>query len=399
LAVPIVLETPQRESGGRSPHRLAALDGLRALAIVWVMLFHYCYFWTPAAPDGLPLVAYGAAHASLPFVSVGYLGVHLFFVISGFVILMTIERADNLGEFLLRRAIRLWPALLLFGTATFVIVSLYGPKELQVGWWEYLFSLVVLPPQHVALLVGASNWQWLDGAYWSLWVEVKFYFVLGFLYFAFSRNVIGAWLVYELFAIVIGVADFAIGGKLLHIANGFFFAPFVPYFSFGLAAYSVWCGRDTIAVRLLTALAIVHICLVSAADLAQQPPPTVSHLLEFVSGQAAIFLLFYLFAWRRAELRFFQWSPLARVGRASYGIYLLHQNVGVTILSASLFAAAIPGLFGLLFVLAAVTASALIIYESVEKPAQAWLKRRLFSGQAHKTRPLPEELAREPAGT
>ncbi len=398
MARPILLETSQQDSGRRTPHRLAALDGLRALAIIWVMLFHYCYFWTPAAPEGLPLVAYGAAHAALPYVSVGYLGVHLFFVISGFVILLTLERTKSLGEFLLRRAIRLWPALLLFGTATFIIVGLYGPKELRVGWWEYLLSLVVLPPQHVALLVGGGNWHWLDSAYWSLWVEVKFYFVLGFLFFAFSRNVIGAWLVYELFAIVIGVADFAIGGKLLHIANGFFFAPFVPYFSFGLAAYSVWCGRDTIAVRLLTALAIVHVCLVSVADLAQRPPSTVSHLLEFISGEAAIFLLFYLLAWRRAELTIFQWSPLARVGRASYGVYLLHQNVGVTVLSASLFAAAIPGLVGLLFVLAAVTAIAVIIFESVEKPVQAWLKRRLFNGEAHKPAPRLEEPANEHAG-
>jgi peptidoglycan/LPS O-acetylase OafA/YrhL len=185
---------------------------------------------------------------------------------------------------------------------------------------------------------------------------------------------------------------------MLDVANGFFFAPFVPYFSFGLAAYSVWCGRDTIAVRLLTALAVVHICLVSAADIAQNPPATIPLLVEIIIGQAAIFLLFYFFAWRRARLSLFQWSPLVRVGRASYGVYLLHQNVGVTVLSASLFAAATPGLFGLLLVLAGVTTSALVVYERVEKPAQAWLKRRLLSASGRQRAPRPEGSAHQHAG-
>src|ERR1044071_1527464 len=110
-------------------HRLAALDGLRALAIAWVILFHYAYFWTPAG--AAPLVPYGDAYAWVPFAAVGFLGVHLFFMISGFVILLTLEQTSDFKEFMVRRVVRLWPALFLLGSVTFVVVSVFGPEQFR----------------------------------------------------------------------------------------------------------------------------------------------------------------------------------------------------------------------------------------------------------------------------
>jgi peptidoglycan/LPS O-acetylase OafA/YrhL len=383
--VTFVLVAPERaitsSEAHNQGHRLDALDGFRALAISWVVLYHYCFFWTPAG-EGRPLVAYGNAFAELPFVSVGYLGVHLFFVISGFVILLTLERTRSLKEFLIRRAVRLWPALLLCGTVTFAFMHLLGPHELQVGRWEYALSLIAVPPQHVALLVGAHDWTWLDGAYWSLWVEAKFYCIIGFCYFVFPRRALAAWMAYELFTIAVGVASFASGDSKLQMLDGFLFQPYVPYFSFGLAAYAVWSGQKGLSVRLLTALSIAHIVLVSAMHLVSTPEPIAVRTGEFFVGQAAIFLLVYLFAWVKLPLRTLQWSPLVHFGRASYGVYLLHQNIGITILSAPLFAGTLPGLLGIVLVIATVTAIAVAAYEFFELPLQAWLKARLLADKA-----------------
>lgn len=362
--------------------RLDTLDSLRALAVASVVFYHYFWFWTPAG-NGNPLIAYGDAFAHLPVLSIGYLGVNLFFVISGFVILLTLERTKGLKEFFLRRTVRLWPPLLIFGTATFLIVSAFGPQELRVGWWEYVLSLIVLPPQHVAMLMGGGDWKWLDGAYWSLWVEVKFYIVIGLLYFALSKRVIAAWIVFELLTMAIGLQSYAVDSRPWHMLDGFLFEPYVPYFSFGLAAYSMWSGRGGKDVHLLAALAIVHATLVTLIDFAQQPPQTPWHYMEVAAGQMAIFGVFYLFAWRKLQFSALRWPPLVRVGRASYGIYLLHQNVGITILSMPLLAAPLPGLLAALLVTAGITATAVLVFERVERPLQTQLKQRLFHGDVY----------------
>ncbi|MFA5898197.1 MAG: acyltransferase [Hyphomicrobium sp.] len=365
-------------SGDESAARLDALDGLRALAVLAVALYHYCYFWTPAG-SGTSLVAYGETHAWIPFVGSGYLGVHLFFIISGFVILLTLEKTEDPLAFLLRRAIRLWPALLLFGTATFLIVSNFGPPSLRVGWWEYLSSLLVLPPQHVGLLLGGRSWQWLDGAYWSLFVEVKFYFLAAAIYFGARRHFITAWIGYELCIMLIGVLAWLNGGLGWHMVAGFLFHNYLPYFSFGIAAYLLWSGRATRGVYALMCLAVVHAGVAEVLDLIDHPRSTAWLNAEHLIGTAAIFGLFYCIATRRLVLAICQWPLLVRTGRASYGIYLVHQNVGVTILSLPFFASGLPAYLGPVAVIVLVTAIAIVVFEKVETPIQAGLKRRLLA--------------------
>ncbi len=81
--------------------RLATLDGLRTIAILAVVAFHYCYRWGPPL-NPASLYPYGTALAGLPDVRLGQYGVQLFFVISGFVIALTLERCRTPGEFAVR---------------------------------------------------------------------------------------------------------------------------------------------------------------------------------------------------------------------------------------------------------------------------------------------------------
>jgi peptidoglycan/LPS O-acetylase OafA/YrhL len=359
-----------------SEERLSALDGLRSLAVTWVVFYHYLFFWTSAG-NGNDLVAYGNAYAGLPFVSVGYLGVHLFFIISGFVILLTLERSYSLKEFLIRRAIRLWPPLVLFGTLTFAIVGLTGPSVLQVSLLEYLISLAILPPQHIALLIGQVGWKWLDGAYWSLWVEVKFYVIIGIIFFTARNNLLLVWAAYELLTIALATLRLFFDNGLLTMVDGFLFQPYVPYFSFGLASYTAWMGRRNGDARFLTGLAVAHIAALTAAQVAKSINTFPWHDLEFLLGQVGILLLFYVFAWRRAKLPILERPPFVHVGRASYGVYLLHQNVGVTALSAPIFASALIGPIGPLLVFVAVALIAAASFRWFERPTQMLLRRWL----------------------
>jgi peptidoglycan/LPS O-acetylase OafA/YrhL len=228
------------------------------------------------------------------------------------------------------------------------------------------------------MFFGAGHWKWLDGAYWSLWVEVKFYCVIGAMFFALRSNAIRVWIVFEVFSIVIAVLNLAIGGRALDIIDGFIFQTYVPYFSIGLAAYLMRAGGDQkTTIHLLLIVATVHLVLSFATHLFQSDR-TGWYAAQYIAGQAAILVMFWAFVWDRLSFAIFRWAPLARMGRASYGVYLLHQNVGITILSMPLVGWLAPSLLSPLVVIAAVIAIAILVHERVELPVQDWLKARLF---------------------
>jgi len=119
------------------------LDGLRGIAVLAVMAFH---FRMPEAP-------------------LGFLGVDVFFVLSGFLITGILVRSDGLGRFYLRRAQRLLPALLLM--------------LLVVGWTQPV-SQVLVAAGYVENLSAAFGWQPMSavlGHTWSLAAEWQFYLV------------------------------------------------------------------------------------------------------------------------------------------------------------------------------------------------------------------------------
>jgi len=80
--------------------RIEELDALRGLAAFAVMLYHY------TAGEG-PRLNRAELLVSVPW---GHFGVQLFFVISGYVILMTVRRVRTAGEFAVSRFARLYPA-------------------------------------------------------------------------------------------------------------------------------------------------------------------------------------------------------------------------------------------------------------------------------------------------
>jgi len=143
------------------------LDTLRALAIVIVIIFHLQSF--------LPNILE-------PIADIGWMGVDLFFVLSGFLItgiLIDTKRSDGyFKNFYARRCLRIWPlyySLLLF---MFVIVPILRPSEAHTvfaarssPWWGYLIFLqnflIPIPTKATGAL----------GVTWSLAVEEQFYLV------------------------------------------------------------------------------------------------------------------------------------------------------------------------------------------------------------------------------
>jgi len=160
------------------PKYLPHVDGLRALAVIAVIVYHYVEQWLPS----------------------GYLGVDLFFVISGFVITGYLRRADAsnwlalLGEFYARRLKRLLPALLfcvLLSSLALVMLTIRPAAELFHTGATALFGF-----SNIFLFLQSSDYFSLESSLnafthtWSLGVEEQFYlfYPLLFLVLGLAHN-------------------------------------------------------------------------------------------------------------------------------------------------------------------------------------------------------------------
>jgi peptidoglycan/LPS O-acetylase OafA/YrhL len=152
--------------------RLAVLDALRGLAALWVGLYHF--------------TGNGAFHAGFPadmplkwLGTYGWLGVYVFFTISGFILPWTMDRAGyrlrDGGRFLWKRVLRLHP-LYLVSAGTMLVPFLVGGSDGMAArtwadWWPHFFYLN-----------DALHRPWLMEIYWTLALEAQFYLAIALIF-------------------------------------------------------------------------------------------------------------------------------------------------------------------------------------------------------------------------
>ena len=157
--------------------RIPELDGLRGLAILSVLFWHYGHYYAPAP---------GSIGAWLPpLLRLAWSGVDLFFVLSGFLIggiLIANRKASNYWRvFYVRRACRIFPlyfvvlAAFVLATATITPQPSNWLLKQEPPFWNYPLFL-----QNLAWLARSSFGSDFLGPTWSLAVEEQFYLVLPF---------------------------------------------------------------------------------------------------------------------------------------------------------------------------------------------------------------------------
>jgi peptidoglycan/LPS O-acetylase OafA/YrhL/lysophospholipase L1-like esterase len=359
-------------AGGREP----ALDGLRAVAVALVLLFH------------------GGA----PWMSGGYLGVSLFFTLSGFLItrLLLAEVAATgtirVGAFYARRARRLLPASLLC-LAGVVVAARAGEFEGVVHLRRDLLGGLAQIYNWVQLGAGGSYGDLLSSEagirspldhYWSLAIEEQFYWLWPLVLLAgatVARRRYGGRIGRQraLARLIVGAA-LATSVAAPLIAH--FWGPDAAYWStparaaeilLGAAAAALYASGRLQRVPTWTApaglMAIIVLSVVLPAD----------HGFAYRGGLAAIGLISatMLLGLRRPSRtrRLLSARPLVAVGAVSYGLYLFHWPVFVILDEAR------TGLDGqALFAvrLAATAAVTVVSYWLVEQPVRraTWQPQR-----------------------
>lgn len=335
------------------PSRLPALDALRGIAALAVVLFHYLPYYHSL---------YGHGFQPWYVLEFGRYGVHLFFMISGFVIFMTLEKTPTAGWFGLARAFRLLPALWIAIPITFAAVHFMGPADRAVSSSDAVWNLTLL---HEYL--GRPH---VDGAYWSLVIEATFYAWMALLFYGLGpgKRLLGVLWAWVLVSYVGVIYWHDIPAGLEFLLKDLLFIRYAPLFVSGMLLYR-WYSRGEPAVheRLLLALAVSH-CL-----LAYQAPFNL-----FVLGCYGVFALAISGCLDRLVSR-----PLLSLGSFSYALYLIHQNLGYGIIDWG-YRQQLPDLMvvGLAVLVALLLAYA--IHRLIERPALEWFRqnRRSAAGRA-----------------
>lgn len=292
----------------RSTRQLLGLDLIRFAAAFMVMAFHLC--------DGTVFQGLAAA---------GWVGVEVFFVLSGFVIAYT-AAGSSAGRFARSRLVRLMPGAWICASATAAMFLICGGRP-DLGQ-RYLNALILWP-----------TGPWVDGCYWTLPVEVVFYGVI------FVTLALGAFRRIEAVAAALAIASTAYLCALLvalrlhlgvwHLPDGLMRLTLLPYgcyFALGIALWLTFFDRPTWGRMAIGAIAtvggavqIVLACRTFSATAPIAVPEAV--WLLAIAGIAAS-------AWKADAItaRIGAFAPLARrIGLATYPLYLLHDDLGLAI--------------------------------------------------------------------
>jgi peptidoglycan/LPS O-acetylase OafA/YrhL len=338
--------------------RVLELDVLRGLAAAAVMLFHYTVRYRELYPNAPP------AALRVPF---GFFGVEFFFCISGFVIFMTLDRTRRPMDFVVSRVSRLWPAYIAAMLVTFCAVHLVGLPGREVGAVQALANITMLGDLlHVPLI---------DPAYWSLQVELIFYF---WMFLAYSTGVLrrGRAL---LCVSLLPPAMYTVARLLSHrepsyLAGTLLLVEHAPFFVIGMAAYRIKASGKPNSMELAimaAAIAVAALCLSPA------------------KGLVAAFSAAVFYAVATGRLRWISRGPLVFLGSISYTLYLVHQNVGYIVMRSGA-AVGIGANSSIVLAIAVSITLATALTFGVERPARDWIRaryRRMRSAQT--THPAP----------
>lgn len=279
--------------------RYSELDSLRGVAALLVVLFHFTM---------------GKNQADLGF-KFGTTGVDLFFIISGFVISMSIEKVSSGIEFVINRASRLYPTYWSSVTVTFIVLSTYTLyKQDFVRISDYLGNLTMFQ-----YYLNIPN---LDDPYWTMIVEMLFYIFILILFYARLLNYmlpIG----FVITSLVLFSSTFY-WDRFNWLFNALPILEFFPLFFAGMLFYKIIKAKNHLSSYLL-----VLGCLVAQVllfDHAGKSKEFISQS-EYAMMLAIYFGFFILFV--NGGLKIIITKPLLFLGRISFALYLTHQYIFV----------------------------------------------------------------------
>ncbi|MDF9798362.1 peptidoglycan/LPS O-acetylase OafA/YrhL [Catalinimonas alkaloidigena] len=276
------------------------LDSLRGFAAIWVVIFHL--------NEIIPF----ETNFYTSFAKYGWLGVPIFFILSGYCISMVTQKSTSPHEFMLRRIFRIFPpyyasiGVVLMVVLTRVICSGYNDvSPIPSTITEILATITLLTEP--ATEVGTMNW-----VYWSLTYEIVFYLIVALTLYrrSFSNYV---FLLICILCFIPGTYETVGKTRGPAVVEGLFFLREWLLFGAGLGLYQFTNKKKSIGTLIL---------LISFFGIA--------FTKDLAVGIVSLFTLISIYFSHSSLLSKKYW--LSKVGEYSYSLYLIHVPIGVYLL-------------------------------------------------------------------
>jgi peptidoglycan/LPS O-acetylase OafA/YrhL len=342
--------------------RLLEIDVLRGFAAVFVVMFHYTM---------------GTGHLEKIF-NAGFMGVELFFIISGFVIFMTLNKINNAKEFVLGRVARIYPPY-------WFCVTLYAVVKLYFNQASFNIAFLKVYVANLTMMQTFFHQGSIDAVYWTLLIELTFYLFAVLLYINNLKKfeIVG-------FAVVALIAFYSMyisshistewNLRVLRYAG---LVDFFPLFLSGVIYYKLkFESKNVLRFALLAFCFAVQI---SMYHVTADRTKWISFNTYFI-----IILLynitFLLYSYNL--LGFILNKPGIFTGKISYSLYLTHGIISFIVANVMLgLNLHINFWFLLLTKLSCAMLLAYLVHICVEKPSLNYLKNKWLV-----KKPLPEQL-------
>lgn len=348
----------------RATTRFPALDGLRGIAAAMVIVFHY-------------------GGARWEWLS-GWIGVHVFFVLSGFLITTLALREEgrrgrlSLGDFYIRRSLRILPVY-------FAVLALVVGVTWSRGEWASS-GLDALMPYYLTFngeFVGPGQ---PHGHVWTLGVEQKFYLVWPLLAFAVvfaSRVRLGVSIALLLLLLALSPVHNAFISYVPIVAGCLLAVVLHTRTGFGVLAVLM---RPVVATVVAAAFVVVHLCVVDAVAWFGGDGPVI-----LLYGAPVVVLVTSLLG-SAPPARLLSLTPMTFVGDRSYSLYLV-QGLGGVVAASVVPRFGGPSSLTALAVLVTSLLLADLLHRGVEQPfialGRRWTARRGAARQAADPAPRP----------
>ncbi|MCW4464144.1 acyltransferase [Glutamicibacter sp. MNS18] len=368
--------TNERSSALNPTPRLGLLDALRIVAALVVVLYHYTAWghqhWGEGALEAWPILS--------QFTIYGSIGVQLFFLISGFVILMSVQ-GKGLIQFIGSRLGRLYPAYWLAVAAAALLTFRLWPAAKDGRTTQDIVP-------NLTMAQAGMGVRDLDGVYWTLWVELRFYLILAVLVaFGLVRDRVILWL--SLLWPVLGL--------YLHISNAtkaqeWVMGQYAPLFAIGMVTFLMHRGMQTPWRWLLIAFNTVLACYFTGvkgrkdSDFLSGVDIPAWHFSVLVLGCIVLLLLCTLTPLKTVHAR---WMVTA--GMLTYPLYLFHQLWGWWMIEQ--FSSVLNKYVLLTLTVVLMLALAYLVARFIEKPAGLWLRNEFIRSATWLTRKAGEAAA------